>query len=817
MNRFKISLFAATALASVSAGSANAQEAPAQGAAVTDEIIVTARRSQESLQNVPVSVSVISRDTVLKLGITRSEEVAKLAPGLTLTPPNTAGSNQAIILRGVRWSPASGAPAVPVYLNEASFGPNVGLSSLFDIGQIEVLRGPQGTSRGAPSISGAITVSTRRPNLGEFGGYVQGVAGTHDHYGVQGAVNLPVVRDVLGLRIAGNYDTTRGNNVSSVNSTEKPKIEQKQIRVSALFTPTDTVEVFAMYQHTATRGGFFTQVAGSGSPGVPALGIRAGYNGPVITAQQQLAVGEQRNVVNSDDDIVTVNAKWDVLGHTLSYNYGGEWGVGRGVGREDVANQIPGFDGVPTNNVPHGRNAIHEIRLSSQRGSHLIDYDIGYYNFFANAPTSLLQHTYLSGAFGFTPGSVTSPLSRYTLPIGLGVSIQRKEESAYGSVQLHLPSDIELTGGIRHITDHTPLALNTTIGAGFINLGTPASIDPRLTGFPCAFLGFVSPALAGVVDSPSYAGTCDLPIAAGTINESYANRHTATIWNVSASKKFGDDILAYATVGTSYRGGLPAVANTGLPVGLSNPNPEKATSYEVGLKTTLAPGIRFNIAAYQINYKGQLTTFQGIQYYNTTSGQVSTTNLAFFRNVDARVRGVEAELGLKPLDGLSLNATASYAKITSQGGVIPCNDSVARPITAANPINTCASAKGQDLTPSPYFQANLNGSYDMPINDQLSGYVRFNLNYQGKSKNFGTSTRPTSAYAITDLFAGVTGGDGAWEVGAFAKNIFNVRKELTRLPIDAMYAPFGATGYDQVSTTLPSEVGIQLRYAFGSR
>ena len=191
--RIMISLFATTALALALPSIAFAQEAPADEATADDnEITVTARRADERLQDVPVSVQVVTGESLQKLAITSADEISKLAPGLTLVNNNAATQ---VSLRGVAWRPGSGTPATPIYFNEVPFDPGNTIVSLFDIGQIEVLRGPQGTSRGAPSISGAITLTTKKPNLTEFGGFAQGFYGSADHWDIQAAVNVPVVID----------------------------------------------------------------------------------------------------------------------------------------------------------------------------------------------------------------------------------------------------------------------------------------------------------------------------------------------------------------------------------------------------------------------------------------------------------------------------------------------------------------------------------------------------------------------------------------------------------------------------------------------
>jgi iron complex outermembrane receptor protein len=122
------------------------------------------------------------------------------------------------------------------------------------------------------------------------------------------------------------------------------------------------------------------------------------------------------------------------------------------------------------------------------------------------------------------------------------------------------------------------------------------------------------------------------------------------------------------------------------------------------------------------------------------------------------------------------------------------------------------------------FSANLNGGYTVPFGS-LEGYFRFNLAYKGSNPNFGNflnagSFKKTPSYAIVDLFAGVAGEKSVWDVGFYAKNVFNKEVELSRVtPLNNIYAPYAAApgGYDQIRLSPPREVGIQARFAFGSR
>jgi iron complex outermembrane receptor protein len=123
------------------------------------------------------------------------------------------------------------------------------------------------------------------------------------------------------------------------------------------------------------------------------------------------------------------------------------------------------------------------------------------------------------------------------------------------------------------------------------------------------------------------------------------------------------------------------------------------------------------------------------------------------------------------------------------------------------------------------FQATANGSYTVPLGP-LVGYFRFNLDFRGHNPNYGNFVnadgvyKGVPAYAILDLFAGITGEKGAWDLGVFAKNVTDKQAELTRVtPQNNLYSPYAGLvgGYDQVTVSLPREVGVMLRYAFGSR
>ena len=842
---FRVALLASVgsiSLIAPFAANAQAAAAPADDKAIVEaDIIVTARRSDERLQDVPVSVQVVSGDKLAQLAITSADEISKLAPGLTLV--NNGASTQ-ISLRGVAWRPGSGTPATPLYFNEAPFDPGQTVVSLFDIGQIEVLRGPQGTSRGAPSISGAVTLTTKKPNLSEFGGFVQGLYGSANHWDVQGAVNVPIIKDMLAIRLAGNIENSEGDRIYSIRSAIKPKVNDRSFRATVLFQPTDTLSIQAMYQHRSTDKVRYDQVVGSGSPGyagspvafLGALGpIPANFNGPPLTFAQRASVEDGANLTFDRVDLITVNANWDILGQRLTVNYGRQ--ADRSVppqNAQDPLNMLPGYE--PYNSparVGNPKFRTLEVRMSSlPNADRPFDYDIGWFSKRSQGSINVTSPVLLAGAMGgptALPGSVTTPNPAYVLPINSLIDIGQVFDSFYGDVKFHIDSKTELTGGLAIIRDRIPVALNVISGGALNNIGNlnvvrlgfPAAFQPLITS--CAVVGAF--AGANIIASTAYPGTCDAVVAAGSNNQSQTNndKYTKALYNFSLSRKFTDDLMVYATTGSSYRSGLPALGNIGLPPGLSTPLPEEAKSYEVGIKTTWGRTLHINASVFQIDYKNQLTTFQGVTYWNSIAAKQDKTGIAFYRNVDSRVRGFELEVAAQPTRQLSLAANLSYSSIKSRGGNVPCN--IGPAVTAANPINFCASPSGQVLNQDSPWQATVNGAYTLPLGS-IDGYFRFNLAYKGENPNYGNfpdasgAFKPTPSYVILDLFAGVAGQKGLWDVGFYAKNVLDKQVELSRVnTLNNVYSPYSVapSGYNTVTASLPREIGVSLRYAFGSR
>jgi outer membrane receptor protein involved in Fe transport len=154
---------------------------PRADALASGEIIVTARRKEENLEDVPQTVAVVTGDSLEKLNIHTLTELDKVVSGLQI-------SGQQASMRGVTFIQSSvSGDTVAAYINDAPIRGNLIFTSNFDVGQIEVLRGPQGTLRGIAAPSGAITMTTRRADLEDFGGTFYGALNDHHGHNLRGS------------------------------------------------------------------------------------------------------------------------------------------------------------------------------------------------------------------------------------------------------------------------------------------------------------------------------------------------------------------------------------------------------------------------------------------------------------------------------------------------------------------------------------------------------------------------------------------------------------------------------------------------------
>lgn len=778
-----------------------------------EEIIVTARRRSESLQDVPQTVNAYTGEDLEKLNLQRFEDVQTLVPGLTLTSGNN-GLTTSASMRGATFVVESSAsPTVALYQNDAPISANTLFQSMYDVSQIEVLRGPQGTLRGAIAPSGAITVTTRRPDLSEAGAYVNTTGTNQGGINVHGAVSVPLINDVLAVRFAGIFDENDYDGVTSVNNGGDPKSETKGGRATLRFEPTDSVSAALIYQYLQRELSAYDQVVGSGSPGgiVPGRAYPAppaGYNGPAIDSSDRLGVGDFPRVSDQEQHTVTGLVDWSFAGQKVSY-------VGtfttfdlRQASTQDNGNLLPGNEFYQLNHTEF-ESWSHELRLASEeRIAGVLDYTIGAFASSLKPDTALSSSSFLSGAFGspLAAPTPTAPNPRYTLPLSITSVGEQTETSFFGSVTWHLGEKTELTAGGRYVIFKNERALDVLGGAAFI-------------------------AIPGLGDIP-LAPSVQTSLRSQDEQEPF-------IYNASISHRFSDDFLVYANTGTAWRAGPTSVITfpTSAPGFVPIQDfvfhvPEESTSYEVGFKSSFLDNrARLNVAVYRQNFDDYL--FFSEQTYHLAINSRPPNEVrtfGFTANADAVVDGVDVDASFQITPRWNVATAYSWSEGVIDDDDVPCNDgnfdgqadeivpSVAGFTAAGVLVARCVS--DGSISRSPKWNASLQSEFSVPVSNSIDAFVRGLYTYYPDNPN-RNKTFVVDSYDILSVFAGVRSPDNVWEVSIFAKNATNKSNVLSRddaaVTSSGLSSTFGPTGYFLTSFTPRREIGLNVRYAFGSR
>jgi iron complex outermembrane recepter protein len=246
----KIELLSATALALFAAMPAYAQTAPQADASKADEgvgdIIVTAQRQSETLQNVPIAVSAFSAEALEKQQIENASDLQLTLPNVTFTKGNFTGSSFTIRGVGDLCVGNSCDSATAIHVNGTPLiGTRLFETEYFDLERIEVLRGPQGTLFGRNATSGVVNFITAKPDLTGFHAAGDGEYGNFNAYKIKGMVNVPI-GDTLGIRLAGYYQKRDGYTKNLYDNTRVDGRDMYAIRGSLRWQPTDTTTVDLM-------------------------------------------------------------------------------------------------------------------------------------------------------------------------------------------------------------------------------------------------------------------------------------------------------------------------------------------------------------------------------------------------------------------------------------------------------------------------------------------------------------------------------------------------------------------------------------------
>jgi len=816
---------------------------PDEAATSTSDIIVTARRKEESVQDVPLVVNAVTNQALEKLNIRELKDISSVVPGLSLVPNNT-GTGSISTLRGINFDVNSSGNngTVEFYLNDAPITSLAVLQSMYDIGQIEVLRGPQGTLRGRASPSGSITVTTRRPDLNEFGGYMAGTVNNNGGVNVNGAVNVPIVKGMLALRVAGLLDNNRVDDTRSINDPGfTPTSRSRSVRATLRFEPTDNIEIVGTFQHFVRNASFFDQMESANF-----IDSSQSASPIAIAPSDRLSVEEMPRVHRTAFNNYNLSAQWKFAGQKLNYvmefsktqlwahqpqdlsNFFGSNYPGSVTAPNDP--YVTGFATVPNfQNYRQFNRSVsdqqsHELRLSSdERLFGVVDYVIGGMINRGAFPFNLWSETPLfTGPASPAPNIFGVPSFNVSNIVQTGRII---EKSAFGNITVHLGSKTEISGGLRYI--HYENNGGKTIQS------SPAAPPTFLAGLP-------------------------------PLNENF----NPVIYSASIKHRFNDNLMAYASTGSSWRA---SAQTNGIIDGISGADkfpfgnlravqilaPETSKSYEIGFKSDwLDKRMHVNLTYYHQDFKNYFYSAPLIQVAQRSAlgpaGSLTGPNvgdtysfatLAIIGvNIPVKVDGVEGEFAFQVTPDWNIGATASYSISKIKNAQVPCNVPAATPFFGVNAAAFVAANGNQQYGTcqanfragnTPPFTASLQSEYTHSVTDSVRAFIRGLATINGASLNDPTNpVDDVKAYTLFNLYLGVRGENGNWELTGYAKNLFNTQRVLTRdaNPLATSYTSlaFTATGvvstglagitpYRLITMTPEREFGLNLRVSFGSR
>lgn len=774
------------------------------------EIVVTATREARSLQSVPMSVNVATGEQLQKLNIFDAKDVQQLAPGLEMT--NTTGRNNSTTLRGISFDPDQGTdPAVQVYFNEIPTDAQTVYTALYDIKQIEVLRGPQGLLRGISAPAGAITISTARPSFDEIEGYAQTTATTRGGYNVQGGVSLPF-SDKIALRVAALVDGNRLNNVRNVNTGERSRSRTESARLTLGLRPTDNLTAYITYQYLYADNRQMQQVIGSGNMSTfeasPFLGgvlvpNPSTRSGPALGVDDYAAVAEGTSRNINESHIVNLAIDWDLGPATLSFVGAHQDSRLKGQRDLDVGNAVPNYISNSFGPTPFVYDTV-EMRLATNNKDGLGG-GIGVFYNKMGGTTRIFQPGD-SFIFPFEQNDSLNTLGALPyLPIATQITVPVDRSIWSFNANLNFRrGGLAIEGGLRY-------SIIKSVNVSRLGLSTPGNSllctgDPIVDAVSFGCLPASYPATD--IIPANLRNTSDKPITGG----------------LTISYQLMPSINIFASYGHSFRAGS---VSPGLPDGLSDDliltQPEKTDSIEAGVKGSFAGRrLHYAVSVYYQKLDNFLNRFSGI-YYESAVAAPPTGFFDFNYNGDARIKGIEGSLDGRITRDWDFGVSAAYTRARYRNALLPCNDfaGIGRPnrdgtatVTGPGNVSFCASNGRIGETPDFSLTANTEVRFPMDsVTPFLRGLFTYRPGFYSDRIDYDYRSRE-----MLNLFVGLRAEDSKWEFTLFAKNVLNQKRIANISQGNAVVGTSSGVDYDSgyrtVNVTNPREFGLTGNFKF---
>jgi len=732
--------------------SLGADAAEPDGPPRLQEVVVTAEKRKERLQDAPVAVTALSGQLLSDTHVFDTNGLANITPSLTYTQGNHV-LNNGFRIRGVG-TQVFGAglePDVSVVIDGVVLARAAqGFSDLADVERVEVLRGPQGTLFGKNAIAGLINVTTRAPSK-QFEGSAEATVAELGEYRFRGTLSGPLLEG-LSFRITGFYDDVEGNVYNVPNNRRINGADSLGLRAKLLWEVNDALNV--------TLSGDYRNMHGYCCVSTVLKAANPLY-------QQLLASEGITADINNRRDGENALTQQDTGQTTVSLT--GELNLGYGTLTSISAYQAFDFN----NNQPvDALNTPVPLTVPVTNGS----FDVNGGPFWVGQFSQELRFTSPGGErFNYVAGL-------YYLDLNVNRDFIRRTGACApggGAAVVGQPCVVPLyrsQGGFHSNNQDTNVA---AFGQGDLNLigGLSALGGVRVQHEKVSYWG-VRPA-----NTPLVPG--DLPLVGVTASSgSGSSGDTAATGKVGLKYELSRDAQAYVTWSTGYKG---AGYNTEFAATFENQQPvkpETAKTWELGYKTELWDGrLRFNTAVFYADYEDlQVQANRG----NADLGIVlfAPTNAG-----SANTKGVEWEFQARPVSSLTLSGGVTYLETSVDIDGLQCAlsaQAAAPVITSGASWNTCykpsagaspiQNIHGGALPQASKWRGDLLARFDHDIPGlPLGGFVQAQVTTQSKY-NFTIEQDPLTvqdAYSIVNASVGLRDRDAKYQLSLFVNNLFN--------------------------------------------
>lgn len=812
-------------------------------------IIVTATRRAQDVQDIPLAVTAISPQQLENQRVVNIQQISALAPSFTSSQAQLASGSVVLRVRGVGTTSNNIGfeSAVGIFIDGAyQARPGVALSEFVDIERVEVLRGPQGTLFGRNTSAGALNVTNARPDVTEFSGFVNADYGNFDEVALQGAINVPIVKDTVAVRLTGAFrqrdgflsvvDRT-GTEVGDTNDVDQWLVRGQigwdtdsglRGRIIADYSKSTSscCGAVELFQSPLVTGGAFAAVG---------LGANGGNGQPsVSTAPRDQGAFEQA----LDNRVVSAN--FAPIADIENYGVTGELEfpvsdsadlifIGSWRRYESFENYDSDFTGLDIFNVDALNlqidNWTAELRLQGETFGGKLNYMIG--GFYSDETIDQSVSFALGEDFGENVGALLFPATGGALganPLTLFTGVDpagttntnrfqqdAKSYAIFTHNSLEIAQGLELTLGARYSWEDksggfTQTAVDNQICPAVLGAlgGIPGALQPTFIGLGC--FGFTAPA-----DLPQ-AAVLPLP---RTFQANFNDEEL--IYTVKLAYEVSPAINTYASFTHGYKAGGINLDTTAA-VGGADPTflSELVDAFELGIKSRfLNDAVTLNIAAFYEEF----TNFQVLEFTGTA--------FATFNVPVAETKGIEIEGLIRPTNELTVNFGATILEASYP-------EDCAGNQTAVQVVSLC----GFDLTNAPRIIALIGGTWEKPINDSteffLSGQVRMEGDQRTSTQGIilpgaaeiaaagGLQAAVDAAppiiadiqdgKAFVNMRAGLRFGGGAYAIEGWVTNLTN---EVVRgVTFNTTLRGSGAANSRSAFVLPPRQYGVTLRAKF---